>query len=101
MPQARRGELEKNEVDLAILAELRVMCADGSAGCLPIGYQFCGKQMCQSAFLFIHDVGGKKMKNLHTPGQEHYIKSSKAYLKITRLMQMPNQVEKRINQDRS
>ena len=57
-------ELDKNEVDLAILAELSVMRADGPAGHSPIGYQFCGKPICKSAFLFMHDVGSKRMKNL-------------------------------------
>lgn len=57
-------DLEKRDVDLAILAELRVMRAEGPAGRSPINYQFCGKPICKSAFLFMHAVGARRMKNL-------------------------------------
>lgn len=50
-------DMEKEEVDIAILAELRVMRGEGPSDHSVINYQFFRKPICKAMFLFMHNTG--------------------------------------------
>lgn len=57
-------DLERKELDIALLASLRVLRSDSSTSHgkrTAIKYQFKGKQVCKSTF--INGVGSKHLKN--------------------------------------
>ena len=64
-------DLEKKELDLVVLANLRAsrsLTPDSSASQegtrASIKYQYGGLVICKSAFLFIHAIGSRRLKNL-------------------------------------
>ena len=64
-------DLEKKELDLVVLATLRASrslpndpSVSHEVARAPIKYHYGGMPICKSAFLFIHAIGSRRLKNL-------------------------------------
>ena len=71
-------DLEKKDLDMAVLATLRATRAFTSTPSTSrevvrasIKYQYGGVQVCKTAFMFIHAIGARRLKNLISHYDEH------------------------------
>ncbi len=68
-------ELEKAELDLVVLAQLRSSRSLKGSSHIYVNYQFGGKTICRKAFMFINNIGIHKLKNLMAHYDMHGVRS--------------------------
>ena len=64
-------ELDKSELDIAVLAQLRSSRLLKSSSHTSVSYQYGGRPICRTAFLFLNNIGIRKFKNLVAHYNQH------------------------------